>query len=365
MADIIDYLLWRGDLTFSQSPLNPADALIFSAFSYIGLQGIAPETAEKSVKLSELAQVFEELPEEEQELRLRNDRDRELLRRMGESRRFGELEVTAARNVLDEKRELQFAAVTLLTGNGGAVLVFRGTDRTLTGWKEDFNLSFMDTIPGQWTARDYLEETARACRGELWTAGHSKGGNLAVFAAAACSGRTQDRIHAVYNMDGPGFSRAVLENEGYRKMVGRIHTFVPESSVVGMLLEHEEPYTVVKSSKMGIMQHEPYSWEVLGADFIRLEQVSESSRMLDKTVKNWLRELSREERERFIDEIYDILQASDAKRLKELAQPANLYAVLQKFGRTDAGTKQMMIEVLARLVKTAAGTIREDRGEEI
>lgn len=148
-------------------------------------------------------------------------------------------------------------------------------------------------------------------------------------------------------------------------MVGRIHTFVPESSVVGMLLEHEEPYTVVKSSKMGIMQHEPYSWEVLGADFIRLEQVSESSRMLDKTVKNWLRELSREERERFIDEIYDILQASDAKRLKELAQPANLYAVLQKFGRTDAGTKQMMIEVLARLVKTAAGTIREDRGEEI
>lgn len=149
MADIIDYLLWRGDLTFSQSPLNPADALIFSAFSYIGLQGIAPETAEKSVKLSELAQVFEELPEEEQELRLRNDRDRELLRRMGESRRFGELEVTAARNVLDEKRELQFAAVTLLTGNGGAVLVFRGTDRTLTGWKEDFNLSFMDTIPGQ------------------------------------------------------------------------------------------------------------------------------------------------------------------------------------------------------------------------
>lgn len=364
MANMLDYLDWRGDLSFRQSPFSAVDALILSEFSYLRLQGLVSPKTTEAVSFLELSQSFEELSEEEMKGRMRNEADRLLLEKLGSSKRFGQLLVTAAENRFDEERELQFAAVTVLLGDNAAVAVYRGTDSTLTGWKEDFNLSFLDTIPGQWAAKEYLERIALRFPGELITAGHSKGGNLAVFGAAACDPSVQKRVRAVYNNDGPGFSRAVLGLEGYRNILDRIHTFVPESSVVGMLLEHEEPYTVVRSSKSGIWQHEPYSWQVLGADFIRLTQVSEGSKMLDQTVRDWLFGLTREQREEFVEGMYALVEASDAKRPGDLIKPQNMYAILQKFGKEDGKTRQMLVQVLARLLKSAARNLASAQEQE-
>ncbi len=248
-------------------------------------------------------------------------------------------------------------------GKGDAFTAFRGTDNTLVGWKEDFNLSFLDTIPGQWAARDYLEKIAERCPGTLYAGGHSKGGNLAVFAAAVCSPEVQARIRSVYNNDGPGFSGAVLEQPGYQAVLGRIQTFVPQSSVVGMLLEHEEPYTVVRSGQVGLMQHEPYSWEVLGSDFVRLKQVTQGSRLVDQTIKTWLSELSRQEREAFVEALFELLENADIRHLSEAAKPKNLYTILQKLGREDDKTRLMIARVLSRLVWAAAQTLWEDAEE--
>lgn len=354
---MLDYLTWRRDLTFLQASVTPVDALILSALSYVQFDALVSEKYDEGPTLLEVSQMFQELPSEALESRLRDSRDEELIQSLGESRRFGSLRLTAVKELLDEEKELQFAAITLLLEEGGAFVAFRGTDGTLTGWKEDLNLSFLDVIPGQKAAMDYLEKIGKLCPGDLYVAGHSKGGNLAVYGGARCNAEVRRRIKAVYNNDGPGFRQNMLEDPGYQELLGRIHTFVPQSSVVGMLLEHEEPYTVVHSTETGLLQHEPYSWEVSGADFVRVRQITEGSRMVDKTIKNWLAEMSVDQREAVVDALYEVLRDSRITRVGEIARPENLYAVLQKLGQEDEKTRRMLVWTVAKLIWAAADTL--------
>ena len=207
MPNMLDYLSQRGGLSFDEAPLSPVDALILSTLSYVQFDNLISQNLREAPKISELSQMLLELPFEAQKSRLRDRRDGELLEAMGKSRRFGPLRLTGARELTDDQRELQFAAITLLLENGGALLAFRGTDGTLTGWKEDLNLSFLDVIPGQEASRAYLEDMARLCPGKLYVAGHSKGGNLAVYGAVRSRDDTRKRVEAVYNYDGPGFRK--------------------------------------------------------------------------------------------------------------------------------------------------------------
>lgn len=356
---MLDYLAWRGDLPFSEAPVSPVDGLLLSTLSYIQLDNMVSKDPYEAVSLLELSQMCFELTEEAMENRLRDPRDAELLKALGESRRFGSLRLTAAKELLDKEKELQFAAITVLLEDGGAFIAFRGTDGTLTGWKEDLNLSFLDVIPGQEAARAYVEEIAGICPGRLYTAGHSKGGNLAVYAAVRCRDDIRSRIQAVYNYDGPGFRQKVLEDPGYREILNRVHTFVPQSSVVGMLLEHEEPYTVIHSTEKGLLQHEPYSWEVRGSSFTELRRVTDGSRMADETIKDWLAGLSVGERKTFIDALYEVLQASEVTHIGELGDPKYIYMILQKLGQEDLKTKLMLAKVLAKLVKAIGENITQ------
>lgn len=360
MGNMLDYLTWRGDLSFSEALVTPVDGLLLSTLSYIQLDNMVSKSPHEAPTLSELSQMFLELPKEAMESRFRDSRDVILIQALGKSKRFGPLHLTAAKELMDEEKELQFAAVTLLLEDGGAFVAFRGTDGSLTGWKEDLNLSFLDVIPGQEAARGYLEEISKLYPGKLYVAGHSKGGNLAVYAAIRCGDDARSRIQAVYNYDGPGFRRRILEDSGYRKILNRVHTFVPQSSVVGMLLEHEEPYTVVYSTEEGLLQHEPYSWEVQGRSFVELRQVTEGSRMVDETIKNWLASLSVKDREAFIDALYELLKSSDIEHIGELAKPKNIYAVLQKLGQEDGKTKWMLAQTLIKLLLAAGKTLQED-----
>lgn len=361
MANMIDYLAWRGDLGIAQEPICPVDALILAELSYLRLKGLVPERLEEAPTLRELAQIFFELPVEVQEGRMRISPDVALLKALGESRRFGGCRLTGVREEWNEETEMQFAALTALLEDGSVFVLFRGTDGTLVGWKEDFNLSFLDSTPGQRAATAYLERMAEQYpMGKLFVAGHSKGGNLAVFAAARSMPSVRQRIQAVYNHDGPGFRHAMMADAGYQEIGTRIHTFIPQSSVVGMLLEHEEPYTVVKSSQIGLFQHEPYSWEVREGDFVRLKQVTEGSRMLDQTVKSWLAGLTVKEREDFVDAVYELLQSTDAEHIGELAQPGNIGAILQKLGQQDSKTQWMLFNTMTQLVRAAARTGRDE-----
>ena len=249
----------------------------------------------------------------------------------------------------------------MLLDTGEALLVFRGTDNTLVGWKEDFNLSFLEVVPAQSAALNYTARLAAARPGPLLLAGHSKGGNLAVFSASLSPPELRDRIGAVYSYDSPGFTQRVLSATGYQELLPRIRSYVPQSSVVGMLLEHEEPYTVVKSRHLGIFQHDPYTWAVRGGSFICLEELSSGSRNLDLTLKNWLAGLTPQDRERFLDSLYQAFEDTQAQELEDLAQPRRLYTLIQGLVQLDEDTRSHILLTLKKLLRAAADVLREDR----
>ena len=352
MGDILDYISWRGDLSWARSPFCPVDALALSALAYIHFEGVVPEGLDSPVPLRQAAERYLALPPGRRG-RSRCERDLALLRALGEAPRFAGAELCCRAGRFAPKEETQFAALAVLLGDGSAYLAFRGTDATLVGWKEDFNMSFMDLVPAQILAAEYAGGFAGGFPGPLRLGGHSKGGNLAVVGAALCPVKVRDRVEVVYSFDGPGFNPYLLARPGYQELRTRIRSFVPRSSVVGLLLTHEEPHTVVESSQQGLFQHDLYSWQILGPDFLRLEEVDAGSRLIDRALKDWLAGLTRQERETVVDTLYGLLSCQDAKMVREALEPANLASALRAVREADPKDLLTVASSLGRLARAA------------
>ena len=359
MANVFDYLAWRGDLSFEQSGFNDVDNLVLSLVSYIPFDGAIPEEPGRGVALREAAKRFLERRDAGEVVRVR--RDLEFLLAVMDCPRYKDTRLSAYASQIDNDAEKQFAAFAAEIGPGLWYVAFRGTDNTLVGWKEDFNMSFLSPVPSQEEACRYLERVAPGLPGELLLGGHSKGGNLAVYAASYCSPEIQRRIKMVYNNDGPGFGAGVLESDGHQAVEERIRTFVPQTSVVGMLLEHEERYVVVHSTQAGFLQHDPYSWEVLGTQPVFLGEVSAECRFFDRTIKDWVVGMDEKQRQQFVDLLFDILSATDAQTLPELT--ANWYknarAMLKSLLNLDDEMRSMLGRTLSLLLKSAKKNMRE------
>jgi hypothetical protein len=363
MADIFDYLSWRGDLAFAQSPFNPVDNIILSHISYLPLDGIVPGPEEKSgVTIGEAAEQFASIqmnkPGAFNGLLIFKD-DPRLLETLGACARYRDLELRGFVNQIDHAQEKQFAALTILTGDGSSFITYRGTDTSLVGWKEDFNMSFSAAVPAQIEAAAYLETMAERLRGFLRVGGHSKGGNLAVYAASFCDKKISSRITEIYNNDGPGFNREVIKSKGYKAIRGKIYSFVPQSSVIGMLFEHGGDYTVVKSTQSGLMQHDVYSWEVTYNDVVRLDRITRGSHFINRTLREWIGGMDHERREGFTEALYTILSSTEAKSFPELGAgwAKNTVLMIQSLKNIDEPTRALIINTLAALLKAAKNNI--------
>lgn len=353
MADLFDYLHWRGDLSFSQSPVNAVDALIFSALSYISFGGSAEALPEVPISLLEASEEFFKLPDQAERYRAKNDLS--LLMAAAETKRFGNTMLLQYRSDLIPEEETQFAAVTFLLDDDSGFIAFRGTDYSLVGWKEDFNMSFRETIPSQLLALEYTKEIAQRYIMPLRIGGHSKGGNLAVFASVKSAPEIRRRILNVYSMDGPGFTEYLLSDPAYKEMVPRIRTIVPQSSVIGMLLEHEEPYTIIKSKQLGLLQHELYSWEVSGPNFVPMEEITADSRFLDQTIKTWFAGMTNEERNETVDAVFELLSIGNVDNVLDIIQPKNLRSYFRTLA-TNGKIRRILSEELLSFVEAARAT---------
>ena len=323
MGTVYDYLTWRGDLTFRAAPFCEVDSLILSMFSYLDMQDIIPAPGEEGdITVWAASKVFmERYPDPKKtKMGVLIPKDiAKMLQAMRSTKRFGTLKMSDFVNIIDPETELQFSAVTFLLRDGTAVVTYRGTDDTLVGWKEDINMCFLPVVPAQQKAVEYLTSIAQKYKGKLIVTGHSKGGNLAVYAAVHADAAIRERITAVYSNDGPGFGENILDDPDYMEMRPRIVNLVPQSSVVGMLLEHDENFTVVKSrQKSGLLQHNGLSWEVLGNSFVHLKDVTPDSRKLDRTVNQWIRDMTPEQREEFAEAVYQLFSVDGAQTLTDL-----------------------------------------------
>ena len=313
---IFDYLDWRGDLTFVHSPFNEIDALILSVFAYLNYSFL-PENGIKFFK--DAVEEINLLPDE-----IKFDGMSFLMPSVvkfanlaAATPRFREIGVFDYVDITDEEQEIQFAAITFLLPDHTAFLAFRGTDNTLVGWKEDFNMSFTYGVPAQIEAARYAQEVSWKLNLPLRMGGHSKGGNLAVWAAAHLPSEQKEQLIQIYNNDGPGFLENFLKEPCYLEIRDRILSFVPESSIVGVLMAHDE-YQTISSSNSMIMQHDPFSWLLLGTHFLQHNERSRSARRLEEYLNSWMESMTIEEREELVDTLYEIITSSNAKTIDEL-----------------------------------------------
>lgn len=370
MANILDYLSWRGDLTLAQSPFNEVDNLILAELSFVNFTGIVPGPGEgEGVPLHTAAEAFFRSHEGGDMGMgvLVPDEIPALLRKMAECPRFREMRVNCFRDHLDVRKAEQFAAVTVELGDGSLYLSFRGTDDTIAGWKEDFLLGCQPEVPAQKKAVAYVKAVAgQYPRRKLMLGGHSKGGNLAVYGGIFVPLAIQRRISAVWSNDGPGFYGAVLETPQHARLEGRIHSIVPKSSVVGMLLEHEESYTVVDSDQTGLWQHDGFSWQVLGTGFVTLRQVSRQGRRNDLALKEWVRRLPVDQREKFVDGLFEVLTASGATTLTDLKEDGfrAAGAMVRAMKDMEKDTRDALFNAIATLFRSNIQAAVEEAREE-
>ncbi|MBP3595634.1 MAG: DUF2974 domain-containing protein [Lachnospiraceae bacterium] len=367
MAGMFDYLDWRGDLTFDEAEFNEVDSMILAWLSYAALDGIVPAECSETdtITIEKASEQFSKTHDAEKFLKEHVSFTKTsvlMLQKLAASKRFRNLKLTGFVNLIDYKKESQFCAMTVLLQKNRYAVVFRGTDESLIGWKEDFNMSFLPIIPAQNTALSYLEGVADRIPGKVYVCGHSKGGNLAVYAGVRASYRTRRKILEIYNHDGPGFYDLNSLGDAFEEMLPKIHSFVPETAVVGMLLEPVGEHNVVKSSNKGLLQHDAMSWEVLGPNFVTVDSVSDTSRMVNDILKNWLRETSNEERAVFVDTLYKILDASQAKNLDDLNAEKGRIAnvVLKEIGGLSKETKNMLGKTISALFKEGNQVIKNN-----
>lgn len=357
MANVLDYLIWRGDLDFSQSEFNEIDNLILSRFSYFPFDNILKPN--EIITIKEAWERFEKLDLKNEKILQKEDID--LFPALARSNRFSRIQITNYINKIDLEEEKQFSAITILLPDDTIYISFRGTDNTLIGWKEDFNMSFQEKVPSQLEAVRYVEEIGNKYSNLLRIGGHSKGGNIAVYAASFCSNEIQDRIINVYNNDGPGFHKSIIKSSDYQRIISRVHTFVPQTSIIGRLLYHEEKYTVVKSAQSGAMQHDVYSWQLQGKEFIHLDEVDNGSLFIDKTIKKWLEEVSPEQRGEFINNVFEILQATDADTVEQIKEKwmKNAKIVIATYKSMDEESKKIMIQTIEELFVIVKNNVKE------
>lgn len=347
MSNIIDYIKWRGDLSFNQSEFNEIDNLILARFSYFCLDGAIKENEKMTIK-----QAYENtekigIPEQ----KILQIEDKDLFPAMAKSKRFGKLYIIEYVNNVDEDEEKQFSAVTILLPDNTMYVAYRGTDNTLVGWKEDFNMCFSSNVPSQLAATKYLEKVSKLNKRKIRVGGHSKGGNLAIYAAVFANDSVKNRIINVYNNDGPGMSSDIIEKQEYKDMVNKIYTYVPQSSIIGRLLYHEEKYKVIESTQTGIMQHDLYSWQLEGKKFTYLEELTKESKVADKVIKGWLNGISPERRQEFVDILYQILITTNAQTLKEFSNNwlKNASICLKAYTTSNEEDKKIISDTLVKL----------------
>ena len=334
MANAIDYIDWRGDLSFDVSPFNEVDNLLLCRLTSLDFTGIVPVDGE--MPLAEAARLyFERYGDEDRRLGvLLAPGSVTMVKRMLQSARFSRLVLADYENRVDERRELQFCAVTVLVPDSTAFVAFRGTDDTLVAWKEDFYMGSMRTVPAQEEAAAYLCRAAWRYEQPLRVGGHSKGGNLSVYAAMSAPEEVQARLLDVYNNDGPGFRDSVGGTEGYRRIKERIHTILPQYSLVGVLLKTDDDFEIVESCETGISAHNGFTWQVKGRRFVRCADFPFRTRVFSEAMRGWTEDLSYDERRELTDLFFGALESTGARTLTDLTA--------QKLRKAAAVTRELL-----------------------
>ena len=358
MKNMLDYIKEFGHVSFEERAFSEIDALVLTELEYLPLEKVVPsdENGENFVTVKEIAEYMQEHKQElfdENPMMITQERH-EVSQVIADAPRFQSLKFFGVVSVWDKDTTKQFAAVTVEVEPSVRLVVFRGTDETLIGWKEDFLMTYSPLVAAQTDAKEYLAKQASLFDGDLMVSGHSKGGNLAIYAAATQEEDVQLRIVDIFCFDSPGLYRSVLETKGYQNIVPLAMRYIPQDSLVGLMLESEVPYVIVKSNATGAMQHSAMTWEIEDGQFIKMEKLTKNSQLNDQTFKKWTESVSDEELELFWNVFFELLFNAGIDTVNDLYGQFMHYVqeFLKAAGEMDEEKRELLTRIALLLVST-------------
>lgn len=363
-GNIIDYLNEYADVSLKDEPMNDVDSLVLCQFAYLKFDGLVPAVTENARPVS-LQQLYEHPDYEKLYGDERYEKNnRALFEAMLKCERFCNMKLNCYINIIENQAdfETQFSAVTFLLEDGTMYVAYRGTDENIVGWKEDFNMAFLSPVPGQEFAVKYLNMVTKQLPRDFYIGGHSKGGNLAVYAAMNCFPQAQQRILKIYSMDGPGFRPEVLERCDFGRIEDRTCKILPHSSLVGMLFEKDIRYQVVESRTFGLAQHNPFTWLVQDGQFVTVSDIYETRRFMDNTLNEWILSLDERSLRTFVDTLFQILSASESDNLIDFTAnlKRSMTGVLGAVKGLDEDTQKALIQTVKSLFEIAGMRMRQE-----
>ncbi len=355
MANLFDYIKWRGDISVCHAPFCEVDALVLSEISYLDLSGIAPGDFSFEITLADAAEsFFSDVYRASQSLGLiMPDSIYDIFREASKVRRFADMKIVHFVSETNESEGKQFSATAFDTGDRHIFVAFRGTDDTVVGWREDFNMSYCDAVPAQTASTEYIEMIYSHYFMPIRVGGHSKGGNLSIYCGLHAKKEIRENITALYSFDGPGFAEEIENSENYRAISDRIFSFVPENSFIGMLLNRDDRYKTVRSSASGMYQHDAFTWMINVDRFETLAEDSENNQRNKKALGNWLSAMDMEKRREFTEAIFELIESTGAKTLTDLTvdRLEKMKEFLGALGKFDREKRKMLSAIISLLVK--------------
>ncbi|MBR3325661.1 MAG: DUF2974 domain-containing protein [Clostridia bacterium] len=362
MSNIVDYLIWRGDLPVSKEyPFNVVDSMILARFSYLIFERIDIKPEETIESISKKMSVFKNED-------FKYNGDMSLIKCLGKSNRFKDMLVTDFIEKSDISTEKQFGAITIHISSKEMYVSFEGTDKTINGWKEDFNLAFLENVPAQMDGVEYVKKIMTKYKNKnARIGGHSKGGNVAIYSAIATVEDLHNRIISIDNFDGPGFCKSVLKKFENSDIWNKVSTYIPQDSVIGRLLDHKEKCTVVYSVEKGIYQHDIYSWQIVKDNTVIVDEVTDSSELINGALTEWLENTMPEQRKMFFDQIFDLLYAVDVTSTIDMK--ANLIKkapeLIRAYRNVDDDDKKTISEMVRMFIKSYFSQIKENEARKL
>lgn len=369
MAGTNEYINQFGSISFNERPFGDADNIALCEVFYMPLEKVVSESFDDEPLCFEdvCNSLFELNGCEHKAVGLVINRGiSEKLMKMASTPRFSQMKVLACKHIYDEEPAVQFDAATFILPDGVNVVIFRGTDDTIAGWKEDLDIYTKKYIPSYKYSVEYLEEAAQKLEGDIIVCGHSKGGNVALYAALNCSTEVADRIKLLYNNDGPGFhDLRPFATPAYRELLPRYRHLIPQSSFIGMLLAHDDDYTVVKSSRlMGMLQHDLATWQISDGELVTTK-LSLLGKLNDRGLADLILRISDEQSDTVNAVTAALLGSSGEKDLTGLVKNANsaLRGINAAWRSLDSDIKKKFFAIFKGSAALLVGAAREVRKE--
>lgn len=358
MKNMMNYVQEFGKDSFDERPFSEIDALVLTELGYSPLEEIASSdmSGKEFSTIEEIAHYMGENAERllrDNPMMITQERV-DLTQEIGKAKRYQSLKFFGMKSEVDSDITKQFAAFTVEIKPNVRIVIYRGTDETLIGWKEDFMMTYSPIIPAHKDAKEYLEQQAKLFDGEILLSGHSKGGNLALYAASTQEKEVQSRLGKIFCFDSPGLHRSILEMEGYHAVVPLAMRYIPQDALVGLLLESEIPYVIVKSNAFAALQHSALTWEIENGQFVTMDHLTKNSQLNDQTFKKWTEEVSDEELELFWDVFFELLFTIGLDTINDVFGKFMHY--VQEFfkaaGQMDEEKRELLTRVALLLLQT-------------